>query len=109
MSVGVGRGRLTMSREIWYSMCFLHISKVQFFGGGNMAIGMGDLVSALLLVCIGALAWRRRRNVGGKTWALRVVPFGLLVVHCFGTGLLLSIGTLGVTLAAYAVVAYRGG
>ena len=30
-----------------------------------MAIGMGDVVSGLLLAVIAALAWRRHRTVGG--------------------------------------------
>ena len=74
-----------------------------------MAIGMGDLATTLLLVCLSALAWRRCRDVGGKTWALRVVPFGLLAVQCFGNGLAQSVVILGSTFAAYAIAAYKGG
>ena len=74
-----------------------------------MAIGMGDVVSGLLLAVIAALAWRRHRNVGGKRWAFRVVPFGLLVCFFFTHGRTMSLVTLGLTLVAYAVAAYRGG
>jgi len=34
-----------------------------------MTIGMGDLAVGFLLAGFSALAWCRRRNVGGKTWA----------------------------------------
>ena len=74
-----------------------------------MAIGMGDVASGLLLAGIGALAWRRSRNVGGKRWAFRVVPFGLLVCFFFAHGRTMELVTLGLTLVAYAVVALRGG
>ena len=74
-----------------------------------MAIGMGDVASGLLLAVIAALAWRRRRTVGGKRWAFRVVPFGLLVCFFFAHGRTMSLVTLGLTLVAYVVAAYRGG
>ena len=53
-----------------------------------MAIGMGDSAAMLLLTGFGALAWRRR-NVGGKTWAFRVIPFGIMLmalVRDYGPG-----------------------
>lgn len=74
-----------------------------------MAIGMGDVASGLLLAVIAALAWRRRRNVGGKRWAFRVVPFGLFVYFFFAHGRTMELVTLGLTFVAYAVVAYWGG
>lgn len=74
-----------------------------------MTIGMGDVASGLLLAAIGALAWCRCRNVGGKRWAFRVVPFGLFVCFFFAHGRTMGLATLGLTLVAYAVVACRGG
>ena len=46
-------------------------------------IGMGDVAAGLVLAGFCALAWCRRRAVGGKTWAFRVVPFGLFVCFFF--------------------------
>ena len=74
-----------------------------------MAIGMGDVASGFVLLAIGALAWRRCRNVGGKRWAFRTVPFGLFVCFFLVCGRTMGFATLGLTLVAYAVVSYWGG
>ena len=74
-----------------------------------MAIGIGDVTSGLLLAVIAVLAWRRRRNVGGKRWAFRVVPFGLFVCFFFAHGRTMELVTLGLTFVAYAIFAYCGG
>ena len=67
------------------------------------------MTSGLLLAGISALAWCRRRNVGGKTWAFRIVPLGLFVCFSLVHDRAMELATLGLTLVAYAVVAYRGG
>lgn len=72
-------------------------------------IGMGDVAAGLVLAGFCALAWCRRRAVGGKTWAFRVVPFGLFVCFLFARDRTMELVTLGLTLVAYAVAAYRGG
>lgn len=72
-------------------------------------IGMGDVATGLVLVGFCALAWCRFRAVGGKTWAFRVVPFGLFVCFFFAHDRTMELVTLGLTLVAYVVAAYRGG
>ena len=73
-----------------------------------MAIGMGDIAAMLLLAGIGALAWLWR-NVGGKTWAFRIIPFGIVLMALVRD--LLEIRWLLPLLIfiAYAIAAYRGG
>ena len=73
-----------------------------------MSIGMGNIAAMLLLAGIGALAWLRR-NVGGKTWAFRIIPFGIVLMALVRD--LLEIRWLLPLLifTAYAFAAYRGG
>ena len=73
-----------------------------------MAIGMSDIAAMLLLAGIGALAWLWR-NVGGKTWAFRIIPFGIVLMALVRD--LLEIRWLLPLLIfiAYAIAAYRGG
>ncbi|MBR1921250.1 MAG: hypothetical protein IJ829_04510 [Kiritimatiellae bacterium] len=74
-----------------------------------MTIGMSDVVVCLTLIAISALAWRRKRNADGKTWAFRIVPLGLIILrNSHGSATFFLWGTLGL-LAAYAVTAYKGG
>ena len=77
-----------------------------------MPIGMGNIAGFLLLIAISALAWRRKRNVGGKTWAFRTIPLGLIVLvgpcRCCGSLLAFLCGTLAI-LISYAIAAYKGG
>lgn len=74
-----------------------------------MAIGTGSLAAMLLLTGVNVLAWRRHRGIGGKTWAFRVVPLGLVAFHCVGNGRTTGFAVLGLTLVAYAVAACMGG
>lgn len=72
-------------------------------------IGIRHMVMGLGLVIICALAWRRQRCVGGKTWAFRIVPPGMFVLFFFVRSGAVALVGLGVMLLAYAVGAYRGG
>ncbi len=72
-----------------------------------MTIGMSDIAATLVLAGISALAWRRRQNVGGKTWAFRVIPLGLIFLLL--TPLRLDTYWLATLLAVYATAAYLGG
>ena len=73
-----------------------------------MSIGIGDAAAMLLLTGFGALAWRRKK-AGGKTWAFRIIPFGIMLMALAGklpeTWRLLPF----LTFVAYALAAYRGG
>ena len=73
-----------------------------------MSIGAGDIAAMLLLTGFGALAWRRKK-AGGKTWAFRVIPFGIMLMVLVGK--LSEIWWLFpvLTFVAYAFAAYRGG
>lgn len=73
-----------------------------------MSIGAGDIAAMLLLAGFGALAWRRKK-AGGKTWAFRVIPFGIMLMVLAGK--LSEIWWLFpvLTFVAYAFAAYRGG
>ena len=73
-----------------------------------MAIGMGDGAAMLLLTGFGALAWRRR-NVGGKTWAFRVIPFGIMLMTLVRDVLEIRWLLPLLIFIAYAFAAYRGG
>ena len=73
-----------------------------------MAIGMGDIAAILLLAGFAALAWRRR-NAGGKTWAFRIVPLGIVPMAASSDLLDAFWLIAGLTFAAYAIAAYRGG
>ena len=73
-----------------------------------MAIGMGDAAAMLLLTGFGALAWRRR-NVGGKTWAFRVIPFGIMLMTLVRDVLEIRWLLPLLIFIAYAFAAYRGG
>ena len=76
-----------------------------------MSIGAGDIAAMLLLAGIGELAWRRK-NAGGKTWAFRIIPFGIMLMVLAGkllkTPWLQAALTIAI-FAAYAFAAYRGG
>lgn len=76
-----------------------------------MSIGMGDTAAMLLLAGFGALAWLRKK-AGGKTWAFRVIPFGIILMVLAGklleTHWILTLLPV-VTFSAYALAAYRGG
>ena len=72
-----------------------------------MTIGMSDIAATLVLAGISALAWRRRQNVGGKTWAFRVIPPGLILLLL--TPLRPNACWLAALLAAYAIAAHLGG
>lgn len=74
-----------------------------------MTIGFGDVAAGLVLATICTLGWLRRRNVGARTWAFRIVPIGawLLLVFC-NSFAMFSVGVL-LVLLAYVVIAYLGG
>ena len=76
-----------------------------------MSIGAGDIAAMLLLAGIGELAWRRK-NAGGKTWAFRIIPYGIMLMVLAGklpkTPWLQASLTIAI-FAAYAFAAYRGG
>ena len=48
-----------------------------------MSIGAGDIAAMLLLAGFGTLAWRRKK-AGGKTWAFRIIPFGIMLMVLVG-------------------------
>lgn len=73
-----------------------------------MAIGLGDIVAFLALAGFSAIAWRRQRNVGGKTWAFRIVPLGIILMLVVSSNEAV-IACAMLTFAAYAFTAYRGG
>ena len=65
--------------RFWYN-----VSNVLFSDGDNMTIGMGGLALALLLVCIGTLAWRCCWDVerGIERIAAGLFGFALLAGVC---------------------------
>ena len=73
-----------------------------------MSIGIGDAAAMFLLAAFGVLAWLRKK-AGGKTWAFRIIPFGIMLMALAGklpeTWRLLPF----LTFVAYALAAYRGG
>ena len=44
-----------------------------------MSIGIGDAAAMFLLAAFGVLAWLRKK-AGGKTWAFRIIPFGIMLM-----------------------------
>ena len=80
-----------------------------------MAVGMGDIAAFLVLAAFCVPAWLQRRNVGGKTWAFRIVPLGIVLLYKNVYGLPdswylpLCRALLLLTFVAYAFAAYRGG
>ena len=45
-----------------------------------MALSLSGIAAFLALIAISAIAWFRRRNVGGKTWAFRIIPPGIVLM-----------------------------
>ena len=74
-----------------------------------MTIGTGDFMAGLMLALIGALAWRRWNNVGGKTWAFRIVPIGLILMRAVCHSSVTVLGGILLVFSAYVFAAYRGG
>ncbi|MGN0853091.1 MAG: hypothetical protein ACI4Q3_06905 [Kiritimatiellia bacterium] len=79
-----------------------------------MQIGLGDLALVLFLAGVSSLAWRRRRNVGGKTWAFRIAPLAgvaCAVAACVAPGLgwAWHLALCAAGLVVCGVAAFRGG
>ena len=45
-----------------------------------MALSLSGIAAFLALIAISAIAWFRRRNIGGKTWAFRIIPPGIVLL-----------------------------
>ena len=45
-----------------------------------MVLSLSGIAALLALIAISAIAWFRRRNVGGKTWAFRIIPPGIVLL-----------------------------
>ena len=45
-----------------------------------MVLSLSGIATFLALIAISAIAWFRRRNVGGKTWAFRIIPPGIVLL-----------------------------
>ena len=73
-----------------------------------MSIGIGDAAAMFLLAAFGVLAWLRKK-AGGKTWAFRIIPFGVMLMVLVGKLLETWWFFPVLTFAAYALAAYRGG
>jgi len=79
-----------------------------------MSLSLSGIAGLLALMAISAIAWFRRRNVGGKTWAFRIIPPEIAIlclVACAGCDLpLYSFSYCVLALfAVYALSAYWGG
>lgn len=72
-------------------------------------IGTSDLIAGLLLTGICALAWRRRKSVGAKAWAFRILPIGVFLLPVFYKSAVLFWGDLLITLFVYVFAVYRSG
>ena len=72
-----------------------------------MSLGMGDITAISVLIAISAFAWFRRENIGGKTWAFRVIPLGQILFIC-DSGLTFLLNLL-ILFAVYATVTYLAG
>ena len=73
-----------------------------------MAISMGDVAVICLLAGIGVSAWRRQ-DAGGKTWAFRIIPFGILLMKATCYSKAMFCWSLAVVFAVYAFAACYGG
>ena len=79
-----------------------------------MSLSLSGIAGFLALMAVSAVAWFRRRNVGGKTWALRTIPPGIVLlclVVCAGCDFPLHFFSYCVLalFAVYALSAYWGG
>ncbi len=72
-----------------------------------MSLGMGNIAEILTLMAVSALAWLRRRNIGGKTWAFRIIPLGQILFICDSE--LTFLLNILILLAVYTTVAYLAG
>jgi hypothetical protein len=68
---------------------------------------MGNIAEILTLMAVSAFAWLRRRNIGGKTWAFRIIPLGQILFICDSE--LTFLLNILILLAVYATVAYLAG
>ena len=79
-----------------------------------MSLPLDGFAGFLALMAISAVAWFRRRNVGGKTWAFRIIPPGIVLLclavlaGCDFPFRFFSYCVLAL-LAVYALSAYCGG
>ena len=77
-------------------------------------MSLSGIAAFLALIAISAIAWFRRRNVGGKTWAFRIIPPGIILLGlavCAGCDFPLRHFSYFVLalFAVYALSAYWGG
>ena len=79
-----------------------------------MVLSLSGIATFLALIAISAIAWFRRRNVGGKTWAFRIIPPGIVLL-CLAVlagcnfSLRLFLCYVLALFAVYALSAYWGG
>ena len=79
-----------------------------------MSLSLSGIAGFLALMAVSAVAWFRRRNVGGKTWAFRIIPPGIVLlclVVCAGCDFPLRCFSYCILalFAVYALSAYWGG
>ena len=74
-----------------------------------MILDLGNLALVLFLTGISMFAWRRRRAVGGKTWAFRILPIGIILMRVISMSIEIALGCVALTFIVYAIAVFCGG